>query len=115
MSRDQLVARFAEIGEAQSAAELMGRTAEFNKLFNRMITIEDELKQRDGDQRRALVALFVHPNMQVRLNAAKAVRPVEPDVARQQLEKIAASRHYPQAGDAGMSLWAWDEGIYRAE
>ncbi len=115
MSRDQLVARFAEIGEAQSAAELMGRTAEFNKLFNRMITIEDELKQRDGDQRRALVALFVHPNMQVRLNAAKAVRPVEPDVARQQLEEIAASRHYPQAGDAGMSLWAWDEGIYRAE
>jgi hypothetical protein len=62
---------------------------------------------------KALDSLFEHPNMQVRLNAAKATLAVAPKAARQALEAIAASRHHPQAGDAGMSLWNLDEGVFK--
>jgi len=49
--------------------------------------------------------------MQVRLNPAKATWGVDQRAARAQLKAIAASKHFPQAGDAGMCLWAIDEGI----
>ena len=50
--------------------------------------------------------------MQVRLNAAKLTLAVAPKAAREALEAIASSHHYPQAGDAGMTLFALDDGIF---
>ncbi|HLH47728.1 MAG TPA: DUF2019 domain-containing protein [Roseiarcus sp.] len=111
----QLVARFAAMAIEQDEAEkdsAMGDIAKINRLFVQMQTVAEELKNRPGDQRRALLPLFGHPNMQVRLKAAKATLAVAPQEARQALESIAASRWYPQAGDAGMCLWALDEGIF---
>jgi Domain of unknown function (DUF2019) len=80
--------------------------------FDEMVAIEDELKTRDGDQRRELLSLYNHPNAQVRLNAIKATLAVAPEIARQALQAIADSREYPQAGDAGMSLWNLEQGIF---
>jgi len=57
------------------------------------------------------MSLYDHSNMQVRLNPAKATWGVDQRAARAQLKAIAASKHFPQAGDAGMCLWAIDEGI----
>jgi hypothetical protein len=111
LSDQQLVARFAEIGIAQDQALLGMEIGRFNKLFDEMVSIQEALKKRAGDQRRLLLPLYSHPNMQVRLNAAKATWSVDQQAARAQLEAIAASEHYPQAGDAGMALWAIDEGI----
>jgi hypothetical protein len=72
-----------------------------------------ELKARDGDQRRALLKLYDHPNAQVRLKATKATLAVAPEVARRMLETIAESREFPQAGEAGMSIDNLDAGIFK--
>ncbi|MBI5130386.1 MAG: DUF2019 domain-containing protein [Rhodopseudomonas palustris] len=113
MSTDELVQRFAEIGVAQDHALLGGRLREFNRLFDKMAEVSQELKRREGDQRRALLALFSYPNMQVRLKAAIHALAVAPVEARRQIEEIAASQWYPQAGDAGMSLVNLDNGIFK--
>jgi hypothetical protein len=78
-----------------------------------MDAIEEELKVRPGDQRRALIPLYNHPNVQVRLKSAIATLALAPDAARRQIQDIADSRDYPQAGDAGMTLDCLDRGIFR--
>jgi Domain of unknown function (DUF2019) len=91
----QLVARFTAIGTDQDRALLSRQHAKFNRLFDEMVAIEEELKQREGDQRRELLRLFDHPNAQVRLNSVKATLAAAPELARQKLERMAASREYP--------------------
>lgn len=113
MTESQLVERFTAIALAQDQAMLRGQYAEFNRLFDQMETVEQELKAREGDQRLQLLALYEHPNAQVRLKAAKATLAVTPESARRMLGTIAASREYPQAGEAGMSLVNLDRGIFR--
>jgi hypothetical protein len=104
MSVEILVKRFAEITRSQDQALLVGQIAKFNRLYDRMMEVHDELKSRPGDQRIALLGLFDFPNMQVRLQAAKLTKEVAPLEARAQLQAIADSKWFPQAGDAGMSL-----------
>ena len=113
MKRVKLLERFTAIGIEQDQALLRRQYARFNRLFDEMVAIEDELKTRDGDQRRQLLSLYNHPNAQVRLNAIKATLAVAPEIARQALQAIADSREYPQAGDAGMSLWNLEQGIFK--
>jgi hypothetical protein len=78
-----------------------------------MQAISQELKGRSEDQRRALLSLYHHPNMQVRVKAAKATLAVAPRDARKALEEIKASGWQPQALEAGMSLWNLDRGIFK--
>jgi hypothetical protein len=78
-----------------------------------MEAVEGELKARTGDQRRALLVLYDHPNAQVRLKAAKATLAVAPQAARRMLQIIRESKEYPQAGDAGMTIRAIESGIFR--
>jgi ParB-like chromosome segregation protein Spo0J len=110
---DQLIEHYAEICVAQARALLENDISKFNRLFEQMRAIIEELKSRPGDQRRALLALYDHPNAQVRLQAAKTTLAVAPDAARKLIETIANSREYPQAGDAGMSLWNLDRGVFK--
>jgi hypothetical protein len=113
MTVEALVEYFAELGVEQHRAELLGDDSAFNRLYDKVDRVRNELKSRDGDQRAALLQLYNHPNMQVRLNAATSTLAVAPEVARKALEAIAASHHYPQAGDAGMTLFALDDGIFK--
>jgi hypothetical protein len=113
MSVDQLIARFTVIGVDQDQALLRNEYAKYNRLFDEMVTIERELKQRPRDLRRELLRLYDHPNAQVRLNAVHATLAVAPELARQKLQDIAGSREYPQAGDAGMTLIRLERGQYK--
>jgi hypothetical protein len=113
MTLYQLVDRFTQIGVSQDQALLENAIAKFNRLFDQMVATEEELKSRSGDQRRALLALYKHPNMQVRLNAVKATLAVAPQEARAMLQKIADSNFFPQAGDAGMALVNLERGIFK--
>jgi hypothetical protein len=88
----------------------MGR---YNRLAKRLWKIEDALKAMEGDQRTVLVQLFDHRNFQVRLNAALATLAIAPAEARRVLEAIAASKHGPQSGDAGLALLELDRGRFR--
>jgi hypothetical protein len=109
----QLVDRFTAIGVDQDKALLRREHGKFNRLFDEMVAIEEELKARDGDQRRELLRLYDHPNAQVRLNAVKATLAVAPELALRTLQAIRESREYPQAGDAGMTLVSLRRGIFK--
>lgn len=108
----QLVQDFADMGVRQNKALLLDDLSEFSSLYWQIDAIREELKSRPGDERRALLALFSHPDPQVRLNAAKATLAVAPDQARAMLERIKERRRGPQAGDAGMCLLGLDRGEF---
>lgn len=113
MTVSELVRLFIEICEAQDDALLGNEISRFNRLFVQMRAVTDELKSRPGDQRAALLPLYHHPNAQVRLKAVKATLAVAPAAARAALEAIAGSKEYPQAGEAGMSLFNLDRGVFK--
>jgi hypothetical protein len=81
-------------------------------LFRKIEAIEQELKDRPGDQRRSLTDLFTHANTQVRMKAAEVTLALEPARARSLLKSIASSKQFPQAGHAGMTLSALHHGIF---
>jgi hypothetical protein len=110
---DQLVERFSVVALEQDDALLMNDIAKVNLFFELLESIEDELKARAGDQRQALLRLYDHPNMQVRLKAVKATLAVAPEAARRMLAAIADSREQPQAGEASMSIRALNKGIFK--
>jgi ParB-like chromosome segregation protein Spo0J len=112
MTVEQLVEHFTATTLNQDEALLTNDHTKFNRLFDEMEAIKQELKARDGDQRRALLRLYDHPNTQVRLKAVKATLAVAPEAARLMLKAIADSREYPQAGEAGMSLVNLERGIF---
>jgi hypothetical protein len=86
MTEDQLVEFFIALALAQDKALLQSEYAKFNRLFDQMEAVEQELKARPGDQRRALLRLYEHPNAQVRLKAVKATLAVAPADGRRMLE-----------------------------
>jgi hypothetical protein len=108
-----LVALFVALGLDQYQARLRNEQKRLNRATLEMFDVCEELKARAGDQRSALLSLYSHPNLQVRLMAAKLTLAVAPAAAKQLLQEIADSKEYPQAGDAGMSLWALKQGIFR--
>lgn len=110
---DQLVERFTAITLDQDKALRTRNQKRFNRLFDEMEAVKQELKARDGDQRRALLRLYDHSNPQVRLKAVKATLAVAPEPALRLLKEIAESREYPQAGEAGMSLFNLEQGIFK--
>ncbi len=115
IATEKLVARVAEIGEAQDETTLYDDVDTYNRLFDEEDAILEELKARAGDQRHALLPLLDHPNIQVRLNVAKSTLAIAPQAARREIEAIAKRVDVPQGGDAGMALWALDEGIFKPE
>lgn len=104
---------FAELAVEQDRALLLRTISTVNKIYDKLEAIESELKSRPGDQRSALLPLFNHKNMQVRVKAAMATLAVAPAAARAQLEAIRASGWQPQALEAGMSLGFLDDGVYK--
>jgi cytochrome c oxidase assembly protein Cox11 len=104
----ELVERFAAMGAAQNKALLWDEYAEFSRLYWQMDEIRNELQERPGDQRRALMTLFNHADPQVRLKAGLATIDVTPDAAREVLQKLVDTRCYPQAADALATIWHLD-------
>lgn len=82
---------------------------------DQMHAVDIELRVRGLAARRALLRLFDHPNMQVRLQAAKWSLGVAPDAARQVIESISESNWFPQAGEAGMTLSNLHSGILKPD
>lgn len=110
---DDLVALFIAIALAQYEAVAEDDTAEYNRLFREMAAVELQLKNRPGDQRKALIPALDHPNAQVRLKAAFATLAVAPLAARRTLQAISDQMEYPEAADARGMLRALDEGNYK--
>jgi len=113
LTNEELAQQFAEIAVQQDVALLSRMQTNVNRLFWRLEAIENELKSRPSDQRSALLPLYNHKNKQVQVKAAKATLAIAPEAARAQLQTIRESGWQPQAGEAGMSLWNLDRGIYK--
>jgi hypothetical protein len=111
-SVQELVARFVSIGFAQYDAAYVVDVKKYNRLYREMQDIRNELKRREGDQRRALLPLLDHPNLQVRMKAAHTVLAISPALARKALESVRDSGIFPQAADAAETLSALDTGFY---
>ena len=113
LTTEQLVDRFVDIALAQDNAMLHGQTAKFNRLYGEMDQVDNELRNRGIEARLRLLALYEHPNAQVRIKAAKRTLGIAPAEARRVLETIEASGEQPQALEAGMSLWNLDRGVFK--
>lgn len=113
LSTDALTRLFEALCIEQYDALERNEIAAFNRRYDRIQAIQDELKSRPGDQRRALMRLFGHSNMQVRLTAARANLAVDYLAARRELQAIVDEKWYPQAGDAGMTLHNLDTGVFK--
>lgn len=109
----ELVERFTALGVGQFEAELSSNIPKNNRLLLQMRDVTEELKRRPGDQRSALLPLFDHTNIQVRLMAARLTIAIAPAAARQVLQDIIESRRQPQALDAGMALRNIDTGVFK--
>lgn len=113
LSSSEVIRRFEQLCIEQYDAMERDELARVNRVVWRVHALEMELKSRPGDQRRLLMRLFGHPNMQVRLSAARANLAVDYPAARREMQAIVDSKWYPQAGDAGISLENIDSGFYR--
>jgi hypothetical protein len=108
----ELVGRFQAIALAQHDASLNYQIARYNRLYDRMTEIEDELRSREGDQRRALVPLLASSNVHVRLKSALTTLAVLPTLARKALESVRDFGELPEAADASSMLRSLDDGTY---
>lgn len=115
LSNAEIVALFEKLCIQQYDAMEREELARVNRLVWQIHDLETELKSRPGDQRYVLKELFGHPNMQVRLSAARANLAVDYASARRELQAIVDSQWFPQAGDAGITLENIDTGFYKPQ
>ena len=100
---------------AKNEALETDQDARYKRLYWKLDAVQQELRARAGDQRRALAELYDHPNPQVRLDAAMATLVVLPERARAALRMIINRDEFPQAADAGLTLDDLDEGRFVPE
>ena len=116
---DQLVDRFSDLNVALDDAQwdALGQSnySKVKSLIYSIRDVDEELRARGRDARLALTRLYESRNVQVRLMAAKLTLGIVPVEARRVIEQISASKIYPQAGDAGMTLVNLDEGIFKPD
>ena len=115
LSVSELVDRFEKICLEQFAASMEFNNSRYNRAFDAMVAVSKELRGRLGDQRRALVGLYDHPNEQVRLKAGIHTLALFPEEAQAILQKLIDDRIYPQAADAGSMLDSLRKGRYVPE
>jgi Domain of unknown function (DUF2019) len=112
MTVDQLVKRFVGIALAEYDAIELDDNAKFRRMFDHMTELMAEFLTRPVQQRRALMALYEHPNPQVRYRAAFFTQDIAPAAARRVCEIISERNEYPQAANARRTIRNMDEGPY---
>ena len=106
----QLADRFAELGLEQYEAHEEDDIPRVNRLYRKMDAIDEELRARGREARLALVPLFDHPNVQVRMQAARFAFALAPEAARKCLQAIGDSGMPPQYLYARLALQFIDDG-----
>ena len=113
MTVDGLVRRFAEITDEQGQALKTYQIKKYEKLYGEMIDVANELKSRNGDQRRALMILYQYSAPKVRLMAAHMTLALAYPEARAVMQDIVDRQEWPFAGDAAGTLRSLDSGFYK--
>jgi hypothetical protein len=89
-SLDDLLNKFEKSCLIQYDTHLRNDYETYNKEFQILVDIKNELQSRGPQARRALVRLLSNENKQVRLQAAKFAYPVAKEEAKMCLQNIAA-------------------------
>ena len=108
----ELVQRFLSLTLGQYDAERRSEISKYNRLYGHMNDIKDELKRREGDQRRALLPFINHENAQVRLMAASSLLTIFPDRAKRALESVRDSGIVPPSVNAQFLLDGLENGSF---
>ncbi len=110
---DRLVEVYIDLSLDEDDAMLRNQITRASKAVRQRMRIEDVLRARGTQARRALLPLLKHPNAQVRVNAGKHLLAVAPAEARATLEDLAAHGPGQQQGSAGMCLLLLDRGTFK--
>src|SRR3954447_25978648 len=108
----ELVQRFLSLTLAQYEARFPSQAAKYNQFYGEMRNVRDELKRREGDQRRALLPFINHENAQVRLMAASSLLTIAPDRAKRALESVRDSGIVPPSVNAQVLLDGLEDGSF---
>ncbi len=114
LTNEQLAQRFCDLSIEEFDAGLRNELKRQIRLARAMIAVADVLESRGADALRVLLPLLSYQNAQVRLNAAKVLKPVERERATATLEELAKWGPSAQRGAAGMSLYYDEIGISKA-
>lgn len=101
---EQLLGLYTELGLAQYAAEQRGRQTQSNRLSKKGFDVAKELERRPGDQSRALLQLYDHPNMRVKYNAARDTWFAANVESRRKLEELRESNWLPYSAEAAIQI-----------
>ena len=115
LNNSDLVERFRALAIEKSKVLLDSNTAAANRIYDRMEEIDQELRRRGSDARKALLVLLDDRDRRVRFEAAQKSLAVAPQKALETIKQIAASHFMPLAGEAGMALEFLADGIFKPD
>lgn len=115
LSSEDLVRMFAEIAKKRGIAVRESDTRRHNQMFRRMQAIERVLRSRGDDVRMLLLPLLDSDDRFVRYYAARYLIALAPERSRQVIEYVASHSFDALALDAGMTLYSFDNGIFRPD
>ena len=115
LDSDALVDRFVAVAKQMGMAVLDHETRKANRVFQIMWDIDLVLRSRGKEARLRLVPLLDDKDRFVRYYAAKKLLGLVPDRARVVIEGVANPKFDALSGDAGMCLYALDEGIFKPD
>jgi molybdopterin-guanine dinucleotide biosynthesis protein A len=112
-SDEELLARYLAILLEQDEAISRDQSRKYNRLFEEMLRVAEELKARPANPRQSLLPLLNHRNAQVRLMSAIDTLAIDRDRALAALQAISDRNEYPQAADARGIMRSLSEGRYQ--
>jgi Domain of unknown function (DUF2019) len=110
-----LVGRFRELALDKSKALLDSNTLKANRIFDGMQAIDQELRRRGPEARKALAVLLDDRDMRVRYEAAIELLAVVPNRALATIRAIANRHLMPVSGEAGMTLDRLEDGTFKPD
>lgn len=110
LTTGELIANFTSLSERQYPLLLNDETAKYNLLVRKQVEIDKELRSRGTEARLELTKLFDHPNIQVRLIAARHSIGVAREPALNVLRQIMKEDFGPFRLSAGMTVALVEDG-----
>ena len=113
LSIERLIRIYEGVSVEEFDALELGDMPLVRKLFDKLESIDREIRARGVEARRKMVQLLSHHNPQVRINAAKALLAIAPQEARSALELLASRGPSIQRLDARMCIRHLEEGVFK--
>ena len=110
LTLDELISLFVSLSEQQYPLTLNDEVKLGSRLVKRQDEIGKELRQRGIEARLELTKLFDHPNIQVRMNAAKRSLGIAREPALNALRKIVKEDFGAFRLSAGMTVALVEDG-----